>query len=581
MRKIILFLLISVTVFSCTDLEETLYSGISRDNFYNNEEEVTAAILRVYEHGRWFFTNTFDAYVLEELTADQLVVSQKGGHWYDQGKFIRFHRHEWTSEEPELYGTWRGAFIGVALSNTLIDELGSLDYTQIPGNLTPEMQQMHINEMRILRAHYYYHLVSWFGTLPISEISSGASPDPSSRLEVFNWAVSELEEATELMPEVTYRNARGRLNKAAGKLLLARFYLNSEVWTGTPRYAEAEQIARAIIDGQYGNFQLDPTFYGPFAHDNAQNSNEVIYGFAREYTYTGNYNNYNPFYHYQAPQYFGSIGQPWNGFHLQPSRVAPVRGTDYPVRESHPRFIPVDDYDRESLAMYNWSAGIGNPYEKFHDDDLRKQPFNFAGPVGVDNKDFNQVIGMFLEGHQDSPITGITGTGSNEYPGQDLVFVDFVARASEGSNESATSQGEENTGIRLVKYPVYPQVFDGYMNADWTEFRLAEAYYILAETLIRQGKPGAADAINAVKQRNFVDYAPHAYTDAELDLDEMLAEWGREFLGERRRRTDLIRFGKFGEAWWDKTSSASTRELFPYPARVLSTNPNLVQNPGY
>lgn len=581
MRKLILFLLISVTVFSCTDLDETLYSGISRDNFYNNEEEVNAAILRVYEHGRWFFTNTFDAYVMEELTADQLVVSQKGGHWYDQGKFIRLHRHQWTSEEPELYGTWRGAFIGVALSNTLIDELGALDYTEIPGNLTPEMQQMHINEMRILRAHYYYHLVSWFGTVPISEISSGTPPEPSSREEVFNWAVQELEEASALMPRQTYMDGRGRLNQAAAKLLLARFYLNSEVWTGVARYAEAEQIVKDIIDGVYGDFQLDDTFYGPFAHDNAQNSREIIYGFARDYTYTGNYNNYNPFYHYQAPEYFGSIGQPWNGFHLQPSRIPPVMGVDYPERESHPRFEPVNDYDRESLEMYDWGTGIGTPYELFHDDDLRKQPFNFEGPVGVENKDYSQVIGMFLEGHQQSPITGLTGVGSNEYPGQDLFFVDFVSRASEGRHESATSQGEEISGIRLVKYPVYPATYDGYMNADWTEFRLAEAYYILAECLIRQGKPGAADAINEVKQRNFVDYAPHAYTDADLDLDEMLAEWGREFLGERRRRTDLIRFDKFTAPWWDKEQSPETRELFPYPARVLSTNPSLDQNPGY
>jgi starch-binding outer membrane protein, SusD/RagB family len=581
MRKLFLLLLISVTVFSCTDLDETLYSGISRDNFYNNEEEVTAAILRVYEHGRWFFTNTFDAYVLEELTADQLVVSQKGGHWYDQGKFIRLHRHEWTSEEPEIYGTWRGAFIGIALSNTLIDELGALDYTAIPGNLTSEKQQMHINEMRILRAHYYYHLISWFGTLPISTVSSGTPPDPSSREEVFNWAVKELEEASALMPRMTYRDGRGRLNQAAAKLLLARFYLNSEAWTGVPRHAEAEQIARDIIAGVYGDFQLDPTFYGPFSYDNFRNSPEIIYGFARDYTFTGNYNNYNPFYHYQAPQYFGSIGQPWNGFHLQPSRKPPVQGVDYPVRESHPRFVPVEDYDRQSLEVYDWGTGIGTPFELFHDDDLRKRPFDFEGPVGVDNKNFDRVKGMFLEGHQLSPITGITGTGSNEYPGQDLFFVDFVARASEGRHESATSQGEEITGIRLVKYPVYPATFAGYMNADWVEFRLAEAYYILAETLIRQGKPGAADAINAVRQRNFENYAPHAYTDAQLDLDEMLAEWGREFLGERRRRTDLIRFGKFTAPWWDKEESPEFRKLLPFPSRVLSTNPNMQQNPGY
>ncbi len=50
-----------------------------------------------------------------------------------------------------------------------------------------------------------------------------------------------------------------------------------------------------------------------------------------------------------------------------------------------------------------------------------------------------------------------------------------------------------------------------------------------------------------------------------LDLKEMLDEWGREFLAESRRRTDLIRFGRFQDAWWDKKRDADTHyELFPF-----------------
>lgn len=45
----------------------------------------------------------------------------------------------------------------------------------------------------------------------------------------------------------------------------------------------------------------------------------------------------------------------------------------------------------------------------------------------------------------------------------------------------------------------------------------------------------------------------------------MLDEWGREFLAESRRRTDLIRFGRFQDAWWDKKRDADTHyELFPF-----------------
>ena len=66
-------------------------------------------------------------------------------------------------------------------------------------------------------------------------------------------------------------------------------------------------------------------------------------------------------------------------------------------------------------------------------------------------------------------------------------------------------------------------------------------------------------------------------------MNEMLDEWGREFLAEGRRRTDLIRFGKFSTGrWWDKNPDADSHyELFPLALQVLNTNSNLKQNPGY
>ena len=65
-------------------------------------------------------------------------------------------------------------------------------------------------------------------------------------------------------------------------------------------------------------------------------------------------------------------------------------------------------------------------------------------------------------------------------------------------------------------------------------------------------------------------------------MEEMLDEWGREFLLEGRRRTDLIRFGRFGEAWWDKEADTDAHwELYPITRSALNQNKYLKQNPGY
>ena len=109
-------------------------------------------------------------------------------------------------------------------------------------------------------------------------------------------------------------------------------------------------------------------------------------------------------------------------------------------------------------------------------------------------------------------------------------------------------------------------------------------YSIVAEVELRQGNAAAAEALlNKVPKRYYPADSPSLYPEngSVLTMQEMLDEWGREFLGEGRRRTDLIRFGKYTDAWWDKPKTNSSKEILPLSRTVLGANPNLVQNPGY
>jgi hypothetical protein len=129
------------------------------------------------------------------------------------------------------------------------------------------------------------------------------------------------------------------------------------------------------------------------------------------------------------------------------------------------------------------------------------------------------------------------------------------------------------------------------IDTDFPVFRLAEAYLIYAEAHIRGGGGTAGTALgylNALRQRAFGD-ATHNFAALPV-VDTILAERGRELLFEAKRRTDLIRFGRFSGgtylwAWKGNvpggTSIAATFDLYPLPANELSANPSLVQNPGY
>jgi hypothetical protein len=129
-------------------------------------------------------------------------------------------------------------------------------------------------------------------------------------------------------------------------------------------------------------------------------------------------------------------------------------------------------------------------------------------------------------------------------------------------------------------------------DTDFPMFRLGDAYLMYAEAFLRGGGGDATQAlayVNALRQRAYGNTSADI-TAGELTLPFILDERGRELLWEAHRRTDLIRYGLFtggGYIWSWKgglaagTATDSKLNLYPLPASELTTNPNLVQNPGY
>jgi hypothetical protein len=138
----------------------------------------------------------------------------------------------------------------------------------------------------------------------------------------------------------------------------------------------------------------------------------------------------------------------------------------------------------------------------------------------------------------------------------------------------------------VIKYPFYPTPDPNRIASAFAEIRLAEVYYTLAECKYRAGdKASAAVLLNAVRARNYPPGSPSLYNPdgSQLNDQEILDEWGREFVMEGRRRIDLIRWGKFNSGvWWDKQPDADDHtKIFPIGETILNTSPQLVQNPGY
>lgn len=129
-------------------------------------------------------------------------------------------------------------------------------------------------EARFIRAYLYWMALDTFGSVPFiteeSPIGGAYYPRQATRADIFSYCVKELQELiSDESPMMEPRTLYPRADKGAAAGLLARLYLNAEVYTGTPMWVEAKAICERIFDMGY---ELCPDYSALFRGDNGQNA---------------------------------------------------------------------------------------------------------------------------------------------------------------------------------------------------------------------------------------------------------------------------------------------------------------------
>jgi hypothetical protein len=520
---------------NCTKLDEKLYNELNEKNFYNNKLEVMQASLRPFTHMQAWIAPTGQSayYYHSELSSDQLAWPQKGRHGYDGGDHFRQHYHTWTPNEGRMRGAWELMWTGVGYVNSAIEDLSKLDYVKL-GMTETELNSV-LAELKVLRAFHYMKIMELWGNVPIvTTVGEPLNPPTQPRKEVFEFIQSELE--TYVPALQPYSNALiGRVSQAAGYAMLSELYLNAEKWHGTPMWDKCIEASNKIISGSAGGInggpQLAPDLELNFSNVN-KTSPEALFQVA--YSRKGGFD-------------FG-----WGGFFMGYDSMKEVLKVGY--------------------GGWNAFVVIPTAFDAYSENDLRKQAW-------------------FLFGPQYKYQTTTPVMGSEEWSGKPLVFVNSIRRESEGdlSSEGSMAEGEENSGARFHKYKSGTLDDPNYLENHYILYRLTEIYFNKAEAIMRKNggtaTPEAVELINESRKRAFTttDWPAARYTTSTLTLDELLAERGREFIFEGKRRTDLIRFGDYiNGTWWDHTPTGDpNKEIYPIPHTQIAANPNLIQNPGY
>lgn len=268
---------------SCTDLDETLYSQLNKNNFYNNKVEVMQAALRPFTHMQaWLAPTGQNGYYYHaELSADQVAWPQKGRHGYDGGDHFRLHYHTWTDNEGRMRSCWNLLWTGVGFINSALQDLEGLDYGKL--GISDSEKNAIIAELKVLRAFHYMKMMELWGNIPIAtKVGEPLNPETKPRAEVFNFIKTELEaNVPNLLPYS--KQLIGRVSAAAGYAMLAELYLNAEYFVGTPMWDQAIQACDKIISGQAGGLNGTPKLASnlkdTFSNRN-QNADEALFQFA-------------------------------------------------------------------------------------------------------------------------------------------------------------------------------------------------------------------------------------------------------------------------------------------------------------
>lgn len=369
-----------------------------------------------------------------------------------------------------------------------------------------------IAEVRWIRAFHVFYLMDMYLYAPLITEESSEFPHFLPRHEIYEWLVTELQDVITLLP--AQRVEKYRVGKAAAQLLLARIYLNADVynkynkeWVSGKTWQKAYDAATAVINDNPQHALVtqkvvhDSTnfvysaYQQLFMGDNHRDEvmKEAIFQIYQDGIYTQSHAGAN--FLIAGPRIGGmtawGIESEWHALRTSPTLID--------------KFLKPHKIDRATATemIYNefdMPAQLKDDRAIFCSDGMNTAEainFNLTGAMGI-------------------------GANSNFYESwAGVKFTSVYSTASLPKNSPRQSTSWADTDIPLL--------------------RLAEAYMIQAEALFRLGdKTGALSIIN-----NTIRARANAIPLTSLDEETLLDEWSREFYFEGRRRIDLVRFGRF------------------------------------
>jgi len=415
-------------LFSCTKLDEKAFDRIPSDMYPENQDQVANLSVDCYtklkpfaDDGGWWF-------LAQEISSDEVCGPTRGADWDDGGKWRNMYKHSWSNDDEGVNRMWDTFWTGILTCNQTIDLMLSLPQND---NLRAKMK-----EVEVLRSFYYYLLIDNYGDTPYLTTANNApvSPFKIKRADLFDSLVSTIKIA---LPSLKAIDKKSMATKYVAYALLAKLYLNAEVYTGSPHWQEANDYCDSLILPGISPYSLESDFLAPFITEN-QNSKEIIFSIPYDENDFQGFRLHMRTLHYQHNLKYDMIVGPWNGFAVVPTF-----------------------FDTYELS------------------DLRREGYNIFGLQYASSANGGGVI-----------IDGLTHKSLD---------IDPHLPALDMQEANFTQTQIRTTGARIGKYEIKMGAKENLSN-DFPLFRITDFYLMKAECMIRLGGSGD-EWINPIRTR--------------------------------------------------------------------------------
>ena len=531
---IVVFLMV---VFSaCTKLKSTSYNQIIASEFTPSTSDLAALAGAAYVDWRGLLLQWNTLYRAQEVSGDEMLTPARPNGWVDGGVYRRIHEHKWTTDDDIVINVWTRAYQGVTNCNRIIYQVQA---GIIPVAATDTTSL--IAEMKLLRASYYWILCDCYGNVPIVDkfdVPAGYLPKQNTRKEVYDFIVSDLVANIPLVSTANNTVTYGKFNKWAGLALLAKMYLNAEVYTGTAAWDKCKAVCDTIINSSL--FILESNQKSVFVTEN-QNSKEIIFSLPFDSKYVSDWNSFDIHMQTLEPENQATYNlqySPWGGVCAVPQFISSFDTEDSRYQDN---YIQGQQFTATGDSIFGTMGAFTG------------KPLAYRNYVpGVDISD--EVDGFRL-GKFEIAMKA-TNRLSNDWPL--FRYADILMMKA----ESLLRSGDANGAATLVT------------EVRQRDFRSNPAKAVVSGSDLSQGSSYSYGL------RNHLDSTFEG--GADIQYGRFLDELGWEFNQEARRRSDMIRFGAFTKkSWLSHSPNGDYRALFPIPRTEIAKNANLVQNPGY